>query len=319
MNTRREVSQLVAGDQIRTQLTLAWEVAEVIEAKDETVTFRVRPVPCGAECGASCDCHSAMFENEGPFTLTLKASQRLPFLGNLQHLRAELERTQAQIARLEAAKSNEPGHGAGLPVFLSDEEVIRLKRLTTVVDLPKGDHEVRVSVLIDPARTTSLVFSPIGLPDQEPIVVPLTLEDESPTEVKPYQMELVLILDCSRSMHGEKLEQAKKAIEVFLREIRRHGFKVALVKMGGEVEVVFPLSTNTHECIERMQSLEASGGTLMTEALALTEREFGSSVLEEGMRTGGANKADCRKSTSGSEASGARGGDTERLDIERRR
>lgn len=69
----------------------------------------------------------------------------------------------------------------GLPVFLSNEEVVQLKRLAAVVELPKGDHEVKVSVLIDPARTTSLVFSPLGMPDQEPIVVPLALEDENPS------------------------------------------------------------------------------------------------------------------------------------------
>jgi len=169
----------------------------------------------------------------------------------------------------------------GLPVLLSNEEVIRLKRLTAVVDLPKGDHEVRASVLIDPSRTTSLVFSPVGLPDQEPIVVPLALEDENPEEIKPYQMELVLILDCSKSMQGEKLKQAKRAIELFLREIRCHGFKVALVKMGGEVEVVCQLTTDTRECVERMETLEASGGTLMTEALALTEREYGAAEVEQ--------------------------------------
>lgn len=112
MNSRREAGQLVVGDQIRTQLTLLWEIAEVMDGNDESVQLRVKPVPCGADCGKSCDCHSAMFENAGPFTLTLKASQRLPFLGNLQQLRAELERTQAQIARLQSAKTSETGNGA---------------------------------------------------------------------------------------------------------------------------------------------------------------------------------------------------------------
>jgi len=110
MNSRREAGQLVAGDQIRTQLTLLWEITEVMESNDDLVRLGVKPVSCGAECGKSCDCHSAMFENSGPFTLTLKASQRLPFLGNLQQLRAELERTQAQIARLQSAKTSEIGN-----------------------------------------------------------------------------------------------------------------------------------------------------------------------------------------------------------------
>jgi hypothetical protein len=112
MSSRREAGQLIAGDQIRTQLTLLWEITEVMDGNEESVQLRVKPVLCGAECGKSCDCHSAMFDNSGPFTLTLKASQRLSFLGNLQQLRAELERTQAQIARLQSAKTSELGNVA---------------------------------------------------------------------------------------------------------------------------------------------------------------------------------------------------------------
>jgi hypothetical protein len=107
MNSRREVSQLVAGDRIRTQLTLHWEVSVVGKSDDGNVDLLVWPAPCGPDCGTSCECHSAMFGKAGPFTLTLKGSQRLQLLGNLKQLEADFELVQAQIARLKVGKSGD--------------------------------------------------------------------------------------------------------------------------------------------------------------------------------------------------------------------
>lgn len=99
---RREARQLTAGDQIRVSVILQLEVSEIAGANGEVVTLSVRPVPCGPECGQTCDCHSAMFgDHAGPYPLQLKGTQRLEFLGNLRQLLADVEQKQAQIARLQ--------------------------------------------------------------------------------------------------------------------------------------------------------------------------------------------------------------------------
>lgn len=113
---RREVRQLTSGDQIRLQINLQFEVADIASTNDEFVTLSVRPVPCGPDCGRTCDCHSSMFgEAAGPYSLQLKGVQRLEFLGNLRQLLADSERLQAQIARLKIASGKEPNSAKSQP------------------------------------------------------------------------------------------------------------------------------------------------------------------------------------------------------------
>lgn len=164
----------------------------------------------------------------------------------------------------------------GVPVTLTNSEIIPLKRVQQVIELPSGEHDVRMSVMIDPHRTTNIVFSPVDLPDYEPIVVPLELDGEDedePTLVRMDELEIALILDCSKSMAKKgKIKAAKVAIRKFLSQIRKFSPRVALIRMSDDVDVVCPMTADFEMVTQCLSSLEAEGGTWMTESLECGER-----------------------------------------------
>ncbi len=163
----------------------------------------------------------------------------------------------------------------GREVFLDEREVILLKQVCVVVDLPAGQHDLKIGVAVDAQRNTNLTVVPIGLPDFEPIVVPLAMRDRftNSPELGSEATDVVLVLDCSRSMAGEKLVQAKRAMEKFVHDVSSADLRTALVVMGGpdKASVVVPFSDDPAAFIEGMKRQTAFGGTHFTEALAVTK------------------------------------------------
>lgn len=157
----------------------------------------------------------------------------------------------------------------GREVFLDEREVIVLKPICVDVELPQGQHDLKIGVAIDSQRNTNLTVIPIGLSDQEPIVVPLGLRDAN-IEVLSTAADVVLILDCSRSMAGDKLTQAKKALGQFVQDVQSANVHIAVVAMGGieKASVTVPLTNHSDRIFETVRPLVAFGGTHVTEALA---------------------------------------------------
>lgn len=118
---RRQANQLKTGDRFSVQLELQFNVAEVVEANGDpnVVNLLVTPVPCGENCQQGCDCHYSMFaDSDSPYPLRLDAKQRLPFLGNLDHLLAQSKLITAQIARLQQSGNGQTDGTADTPELI---------------------------------------------------------------------------------------------------------------------------------------------------------------------------------------------------------
>jgi hypothetical protein len=113
MEKRRETRQLRKEDVIELSLSIKAEVSRDAEVSDDgqRTVIRIKAVPCGIDCGRGCTCHYSVFESIAvPAAVTLKATQRVSFLGNLAELRAEREAMEQRIALIEASYGNgKPG------------------------------------------------------------------------------------------------------------------------------------------------------------------------------------------------------------------
>ncbi len=173
----------------------------------------------------------------------------------------------------------------GLTVLLEDCEVVRLKELTPKIDLPQGDHEVRLGISIDVNRATHLVITPTSLPDCEPIVVELAMgERQVAADAMAAGIEIVLLFDCSSSMKGEKLIQARRAIRRFVKDVARHNPRLALIRFGGcgesdeKAAVLTPFTADTTAFATSLEVLQVGGGTFLAEGL-----ELGRKLLATGL------------------------------------
>lgn len=83
--------------------------------------------------------------------------------------------------------------------------------------------------------------------------------------VKP---PVILVLDVSGSMEGEKIIEAKKALKTFIHEING-SLDIGLIAFDGSVVESIPPSNDTDYIIERIDSLEAGGGTMYSYPLTI--------------------------------------------------
>jgi hypothetical protein len=118
MEKRRETRQLRKQDVIELSLSIKAEVSRDAEVSDDgqRAVIHIKAVPCGPDCGRGCTCHYSVFESIAvPAAVTLKATQRVSFLGNLAELRAEREAMEQRIAMIEASYGNgeQPKHASG--------------------------------------------------------------------------------------------------------------------------------------------------------------------------------------------------------------
>ncbi|MDI6591557.1 MAG: vWA domain-containing protein [Patescibacteria group bacterium] len=86
--------------------------------------------------------------------------------------------------------------------------------------------------------------------------------------------QIILCVDVSGSMEGEKLKKAKEAIEKFylVKERIDPNDQTAVVAFGGNVWVVSSFTTDRKSIKERLSFLQASGSTPMAEALSLSRK-----------------------------------------------
>ena len=86
-------------------------------------------------------------------------------------------------------------------------------------------------------------------------------------------MDIALAIDCSGSMSGGELDDAKAAASRFLDDIVP-GTHVGLVSFGGsKVIVEMNLTQNFYELREAIDNLRTRGTTPMSEAIELTATE----------------------------------------------
>lgn len=81
-----------------------------------------------------------------------------------------------------------------------------------------------------------------------------------------FPLSVAVALDASFSMRGARLNQAKNAAGVFLRELRREDQSM-LVTIGSEIVVVAPLSVDRVAQLQALGRVEAFGTTGMHDAI----------------------------------------------------
>ncbi len=79
----------------------------------------------------------------------------------------------------------------------------------------------------------------------------------------------VLLIDCSYSMDGQKLREAKAAASTYVTEAEREGHAVALVGFGTQAERITPFGASPQQVAAALAALQTSGSTNMTAALTL--------------------------------------------------
>jgi molecular chaperone DnaK len=86
------------------------------------------------------------------------------------------------------------------------------------------------------------------------------------------ETDVALLIDCSSSMCGTAIEDAKKAAISFFENFRIQNGRVGLIAFPGGM--VHSLCTDSHSITSRIKALSASGGTPMTEALDIAHSQM---------------------------------------------
>jgi len=96
---------------------------------------------------------------------------------------------------------------------------------------------------------------------------------ELETEKAP---NVVTCIDCSGSMKGEPIEEAKKQFKKLISRLidDKKLIRMALISFGGEVRLLVPLTDELEGFRKVVDGLEASAGTPMEDALTLAMEQF---------------------------------------------
>lgn len=155
----------------------------------------------------------------------------------------------------------------GVPTLLDDVEVSQLLAIDREIEIPPGDHEVRIGF----SNSNGRVFYHIGFEDPGIEGITGLLEatgPESPTTPKQ-EIDLVLLVDTSSSMQGSKFNNAANAIEDVINQTSASGVRVAIITFGQQTGVLCPFGTGPIEAISAVNAITPSGGTPLDKAFAL--------------------------------------------------
>jgi len=106
---------------------------------------------------------------------------------------------------------------------------------------------------------------------EQRVFAELTLvADEAMAERERAPLSLVVVLDTSGSMQGDKIAQAKRSVSQLVRDMRPDD-ELALVRYADDSELVQPLAAVGKvrgAVIDKLESIEANGGTRIAPALS---------------------------------------------------
>jgi len=115
---------------------------------------------------------------------------------------------------------------------LEDSEIVSLANVkASLEDFPDGDHQVSLGIKLGPGLAPRLLARPLGLPHVEPLSIPLVLapsDREDPVRIFSGWL-LVLLIDLSKSMAGEKLSALCDSIRRFTPIAESHKAEIAIV------------------------------------------------------------------------------------------
>jgi len=151
---------------------------------------------------------------------------------------------------------------------MQDSEVAYLEPIrVTIEDWPEGEHDIEIGVTVDANRNQVMLIRPQELPDVEVLAVSLDAAGEG-TSVATVQepQNIMLLLDCSRSMKGEKIKALIAGASRYVEQSIEAGHSVGLLTFPGLTTFV-NLTRESRELQGVIKSLRAGGGTPTHEAL----------------------------------------------------
>ena len=105
---------------------------------------------------------------------------------------------------------------------------------------------------------------------------PLAMQPrEESEEIAP--LVIALLIDTSGSMAGEKISEVKEASIQFINSVERENTYIALISFSSNATLHHPILTpsqNPASLIEKVQKLDATGGTGMAHAIKLAREAF---------------------------------------------
>ena len=162
----------------------------------------------------------------------------------------------------------------GRDTELADSEIVTLEEVETSLDtFSDGDHRVVIGVQVDCNRELKLLVRSESQQGIEPLIVPLSLSQGSRSR-RALSANILLILDRSLSMHGEKLVNLKNGAKKFVKEALARGAKVGVLDFSDSANLSCPCTDNLNKLVKAIDGLKAGGGTRLGKALTLAEKSF---------------------------------------------
>lgn len=150
--------------------------------------------------------------------------------------------------------------GIGVPTALAQTSEVAIVDL----NLARYDEGGRVTMVVEFRN----LAGPLNPSDLEVTVNGEPVSDVEVQSIRQARVAqgVVLVIDKSGSMQGEPMAAAKEAARTFVAEKRAEDF-IALVTFDDEVQVLSNFTNSTSALLERIDSIEAAGGTAMFDAV----------------------------------------------------
>jgi molecular chaperone DnaK len=161
-----------------------------------------------------------------------------------------------------------------------DTDSLGVWRFANVPGDPGAPVRVNVSYRYDEdgvvVVSASLDGSPLPAPEIDRADRDLKWTEEDPSSLAAGELAVVLAIDVSTSMRGEKLAEAKSACLGFIEELERAGSadQVAVVSFGGDARTVAAMGESPDSQRLAVQALEVTGSTNLAAGLSRAHEEL---------------------------------------------
>ncbi len=156
---------------------------------------------------------------------------------------------------------------ASLAVAQEDLEV----RIRGVDLNDEGQTQVVVSVA-GPLAEEGLPADAFAVSEQGEVVGDLGVEPL--LDADAVDIDVALAIDASGSMDGQPMEDARQAATAFVQELAPLGVEVSVVSFAADVNVLTPFTSDLSELVPAIQGLEASGATLLYDAVVVASEQL---------------------------------------------
>lgn len=143
--------------------------------------------------------------------------------------------------------------------------------------------EVQV-VDVTPTPTPSPTATPRPATGPSTLFLPIVMRDACGVKDTRLGVDIVLVMDTSSSMTGEKLAAARSAATGFLGFVDARRDRIGLVSFDGEARRIWPITANLTLIAEHLAALTTGSGTRIDLGLEEAMREIGFRARPESQR-----------------------------------